>query len=231
MGQQLVNSPMHDHEESILHRRQAIQDRLRPTKSYSELVRHSKPAPVQRSSIVVPVRGPPPPADANEIGDVADDKWARIGRSRLLFVEHTTEFIPYLAAAGSVTHSLATPLRRPNTPQRVPPTSHAIFTQRDPQGFVIPPPVEHLEMIQMARGRTPARRRALPPLRQPLNTAAAVSLNLFPETGPQTPNFPVGDEWSSWNRFRAEGLLRQRRAAKILNARAGKRKNRSAKRP
>jgi hypothetical protein len=216
---------------SALHQRQAIWDRLRPTKSDTEGVRLPDPASVRRwSSMVVPVQRLLP-ADAGRIQVLVDEKRAPIRRSRLLFVEHTTEFLPYLVVAGSVAHALANPLPRPSTPLQVAPASHPIFTQRDPQGFVVPPPVEHLEMIQMAGRGLPAKRRPLPPLRQPLNTAAAVSLNLFPETGPQRPNFPIGDEWSSWNRFRAERLLKQRRTAKILTTRPVNRKYRRPKPP
>jgi hypothetical protein len=231
IGAHLTNSPTDEYEESVVHRRQAIRDLLRPTKSCTDVLGLWNPVSLRRRSSMAVAVQRPPPAYAKETDVVMDEKRARFGRCRLLFVEHRTEFLPYLVSAGSVVHPLASPLRTTPTPRQVAPAPHPIFTQRDPQGFVIPPPVEHLMMIQMAGGGLPVSRRALPPLRRPLNTAAAVSLNLFPETGPQRPNFPVGDEWSSWNRFRGERLLKQRREAKILTAQSGKRKSRLPKSP
>jgi hypothetical protein len=102
--------------------------------------------------------------------------------------------------------------------------SNQIFTLEDPQGFVIPPPVEYLEMIQTARREAPVEGKQFRKTRSArAGGKITVGLSLFPEKGPQRPNFasePRGpDEWAEWNRFRGEKSLRQRRNAKLLTAR------------
>jgi hypothetical protein len=135
--------------------------------------------------------------------------WVDAGRQR--------HFEPLLMLAKPLELSHTRPTRKPSPPQ----VSHQIFTLEDPQGFVIPPPVEHLEMIQATRREPPVEGRQCKSTRSARAAGRmAPELTLFPEKGPHRPNFasePRGyDAWAEWNRFRGEKSFRQRRNAKLL---------------
>jgi hypothetical protein len=145
-------------------------------------------------------------------------------------------FLPYLFVSDSV---LATPerpfMRMPE--QFAEHISHRIFSQKDAQGFVVPPPLEHFHQLQLtsigqvAEPASVPKPRSPTPLRpayrrgRPVATAMDLTLSLFPKDGPQISNFgqrPAArelNEWAAWNRFRGESLFSQRRGARLLLAR------------
>jgi hypothetical protein len=118
-------------------------------------------------------------------------------------------------------------------PQALPePVDYQIFSQRDSQGFVVPPPPDHFEFVQTARalGTVSPTRESRRSTRKTLTTSKVVNkrmiadlaLNLFPRNGPQQPNFRSTpkdyNEWALWNRYRGIEQLRERRGARLLTS-------------
>jgi hypothetical protein len=135
-------------------------------------------------------------------------------------------FLPYLIQSGSVMGSgdqlCLSPLLRVDLG-----VSHGIFSRQDAQGFVIPPPREHLEMLQRTSGtyavvEPPKKLVKRVPTRssETRGSNPELGLNLFSAKGPQVANFgwrpKEYNEWVGWNRFRGEGFWKERRGAKLL---------------
>jgi hypothetical protein len=162
---------------------------------------------------------PSPSAVASEPAAPAPPPIVRMPEShlrRVVFVDRTELVPPTITAPPSAAKIQSKPELRSLAGS----LSHRIFIRRDSQGFVIPPPKEHVALVQKQASGSLAKptdkaRKSSRKARSWRANAPEVQLTRS-RVAPFHGSPHGSDEWTGWNRFRGEEYLRERRNTGLL---------------